>query len=168
MPFLMRGYFMIKFGRWKHFKGNTYEVIANGFDSEDGQPIVVYRDMDGERKVWTRKESEWQEIVTKDGASLHRFTYLEKEEEIKETIFQENNFRIEIIKSNGEVSEKDFWYDQKENEFVSLLSGSATIDFGDKLLELKPNDKVMIKKGQRHRIVKTSIDTIWLCLFFST
>ena len=157
---------MIKLGRWKHFKGNIYEVIANGFDSEDGQPIVIYRDTSGERKIWTRRESEWLDNVTKNGANLQRFTYLENEGEIKEVIFEKKDLCLETIKSNGAVSEKDFWYEQKEDEFVYLLSGSATIEFENKTIELETDKKIIIKKGQRHRIAKTSIDTVWLCLYF--
>ena len=47
--------------------------------SETQEPMVVYRAMYGERGVWVRPLSMWQEQVLCDGKAVPRFTYLEKD-----------------------------------------------------------------------------------------
>ena len=44
------------------------------------------------------------------------------------TVFAESeNVKIERIVSEGHASPEDFWYDQEENEWVMLVSGSAVL-----------------------------------------
>jgi len=50
----------IKVGKkYKHFKGNLYEVVAIAYDSEtnnDDEPckLVVYKSLYGDGKIWVR------------------------------------------------------------------------------------------------------------------
>ena len=60
-------------GRYRHYKGNYYEVIGTARHSETDELLVVYRPLYGERGLWVRPESMFGETVTVDGRSLPRF-----------------------------------------------------------------------------------------------
>ncbi|MBR1707763.1 MAG: DUF1653 domain-containing protein [Clostridia bacterium] len=60
-------------GRYRHFKGNEYEVIAIARHSEDESPMVVYRALYGEHGIWVRPADMWNEIVEWDGKTFNRF-----------------------------------------------------------------------------------------------
>ena len=66
----------IKTGKYKHFKGNEYEVIAIAKHSETGEDMVVYRALYGDFGFWVRPASMWNEIVERDGQKMQRFTYI--------------------------------------------------------------------------------------------
>ena len=59
--------------RYRHFKGNEYEVIAIARHSETEEPMVVYRALYGEGGVWVRPASMWNETVESDGKTYKRF-----------------------------------------------------------------------------------------------
>ena len=44
----------IKLCRYRHFKGNEYEVVGLAKHSETLEDMVVYRALYGERGVWVR------------------------------------------------------------------------------------------------------------------
>ncbi len=60
-------------GRYRHFKGKEYEVIAVARHSETLEEMVVYRALYGDRDVWVRPLSMWNETVESDGGSVPRF-----------------------------------------------------------------------------------------------
>ncbi|MBQ7770063.1 MAG: DUF1653 domain-containing protein [Clostridia bacterium] len=66
----------IKLGKYRHFKGMEYEVIALAKHSESQEDLVVYRALYGERQVWVRPASMWNETVERDGKTYKRFTFL--------------------------------------------------------------------------------------------
>ncbi len=66
----------IKMGKYRHFKGNEYEVIHIGFDSETCQRVVVYKALYGEGNVWVRPEYMFKEKVFKNGEFINRFEYI--------------------------------------------------------------------------------------------
>lgn len=66
----------IKPGRYRHFKGNEYEVIGVARHSETMEEMVVYRALYGERGLWVRPASMWNETVERDGKVYQRFTYI--------------------------------------------------------------------------------------------
>ena len=66
----------IKLGKYRHFKGMEYEVIALARHSETLEEMVVYRALYGEGGVWVRPAAMWQESVTRDGVTQPRFTYI--------------------------------------------------------------------------------------------
>lgn len=66
----------IKLGRWRHFKGGEYEVLCLATHSETGEDMVVYRALYGERGVWVRPLTMWQEELERDGKIIKRFTYI--------------------------------------------------------------------------------------------
>lgn len=66
----------IKLGKYKHFKGNEYEVIALAKHSETLEDMVVYKALYGERGIWVRPASMWNDTIEKDGEKVKRFTYV--------------------------------------------------------------------------------------------
>lgn len=66
----------IKPGRYRHFKGNEYEVIGLARHSETQEEMVVYRALYGDFGLWVRPARMWNEIVERDGKTFRRFTYI--------------------------------------------------------------------------------------------
>ena len=60
-------------GKYRHFKGNEYEVLHVAKHSEDLQPMVVYRALFGEGDVWVRPLAMFTDEVTRDGKTMPRF-----------------------------------------------------------------------------------------------
>ena len=67
----------IRLGRYRHFKGNEYEVIGVARHSETLEPMVVYKALYGDGGLWVRPAAIWNQTVERDGKILPRFTYLE-------------------------------------------------------------------------------------------
>ena len=66
----------IKPGRYRHFKGNEYEVIGLARHSETQEEMVVYRALYGDFGLWVRPAQMWNETVERDGKAFRRFTYI--------------------------------------------------------------------------------------------
>ncbi|MBR2044401.1 MAG: DUF1653 domain-containing protein [Clostridia bacterium] len=66
----------IKLGKYRHFKGNEYEVLHVGFDSETCQKAVVYKALYGEGDIWVRPEYMFREKIFKNGKFISRFEYI--------------------------------------------------------------------------------------------
>ena len=66
----------IRLGKYRHFKGNEYEVLGFAKHSETGEEMVIYRALYGERQVWTRPASMFSEQVERDGKTFARFTFI--------------------------------------------------------------------------------------------
>ena len=68
----------VKIGKYRHFKGNEYEVLYIATHSETLEKMVVYRALYGERGVWVRPLSMWNEKITRDGKTFKRFEYIDE------------------------------------------------------------------------------------------
>ncbi|MGB7329141.1 MAG: cupin domain-containing protein [Rubripirellula sp.] len=92
-------------------------------------------------------------------------------DELTETLVTGKNVRIERIVSQGHQSPDGFWYDQPDDEWVAVIQGEATIEFGDdtETVALGPGDWINIPAHKRHRVAWTSPSepTIWLAVFSS-
>ena len=66
----------IKPGRYRHFKGNEYEVIGLARHSETQEEMGVYRALYGDFGLWVRPARMWNETVERDGKTFRRFTYI--------------------------------------------------------------------------------------------
>lgn len=66
----------IKPGKYRHFKGNEYEVLGVGLHSETLEEMVVYRALYGDCGLWVRPAAMWNEMVEKDGETIKRFSYI--------------------------------------------------------------------------------------------
>ncbi len=69
---------VIRPGKYRHFKGNEYEVTGIARHSETGEPMVVYRALYGNNEMWVRPAEMWNETVTRDGKTFQRFTRTEE------------------------------------------------------------------------------------------
>ena len=89
-------------------------------------------------------------------------------EEQVERLIDGPGVRIERIVSTGQASPPGFCYDQPDDEFVVLHSGSARMRFeaDDLVLDLKPGDWVEIPAHVRHRVESTQVEppTVWLAV----
>ena len=63
-------------GKYRHFKGGEYRVFCMARHSETGEEMVVYQALYGERGIWVRPASMWNETVERDGKTFQRFTYI--------------------------------------------------------------------------------------------
>lgn len=66
----------MKKGRYRHFKGNEYELLYIAKDSETLEDMVVYKALYGEGGIWVRPLKMWNETVIRDGKEYKRFTYI--------------------------------------------------------------------------------------------
>ena len=63
-------------GKYRHYKGNLYEVIGLAKHSETLDAMVVYRALYGKNELWVRPASMWNEEVNVGGTLIKRFTYI--------------------------------------------------------------------------------------------
>ena len=66
----------IRPGKYRHFKGDEYRVFCMARHSETGEEMEVYQALYGERGIWVRPASMWNETVERDGKTFQRFTYI--------------------------------------------------------------------------------------------
>lgn len=66
----------IKMGRYRHFKGNEYEVIGIANHSETMEKMVVYKALYGESGLWVRPAAMWNETIKRDGKVFKRFEFI--------------------------------------------------------------------------------------------
>lgn len=94
-------------------------------------------------------------------------------EELVEVLAEgHGHLRIVRLVSQGHASPDGFWYDQDEHEWVTLLSGGATLSFEDavtgavKVVVMNPGDWLHIPPHAKHRVENTSRDeaTVWLAV----
>ena len=64
---------MLPTGKYRHYKGNDYEVVGVATHSETHEPMVVYRPLYGEGALWVRPLAMFMEEVTVDGKTVPRF-----------------------------------------------------------------------------------------------
>lgn len=81
------------------------------------------------------------------------------------TLLENSGVKIERIVSHSHASPEGFWYDQDRDEWVMILRGSATLEFpGGELIEMGAGDYLTIPARLRHRVARTSAETIWLAV----
>jgi hypothetical protein len=64
-------------GRYRHYKGNDYEVIAIARHSETEEELVVYRKLYSDGSLWVRPLGMFMEDVVVNGQTVPRFDRLE-------------------------------------------------------------------------------------------
>ena len=69
---------MIKSGRYRHYKGNEYQVLGVARHSETEAEYVVYRQLYGAGELWVRPKAMFLESESVDGLSVPRFQLLEE------------------------------------------------------------------------------------------
>ncbi len=68
---------MMKPGRYRHYKGNDYEVLGVARHSETEEEYVVYRQLYGAGGLWIRPLGMFLESVTIGQTVVPRFRRLE-------------------------------------------------------------------------------------------
>lgn len=110
-------------------------------------------------------------------ANLFEHIPLSFSEEIIENLVEADTFRLERIASRGHATPPAQWYDQSWDEWVVLLTGSATLSFegaggtfegAGGTMVLQPGDCVHIPAHKRHRVEHTDASqvTVWLALHY--
>ncbi|MGB2246888.1 MAG: DUF1653 domain-containing protein [Alcanivorax sediminis] len=69
----------LKPGRYRHYKGNDYQVIGLATHSETEEVLVVYHPLYGDRALWVRPLTMFTETVEKDGQVIPRFAWIADE-----------------------------------------------------------------------------------------
>lgn len=72
---------MVELGRYKHYKGNLYEVVGEAVQTESREALVIYRSLYDAPdypygSLWARPTSMFTEKVTVDGVEVPRFEYI--------------------------------------------------------------------------------------------
>ena len=72
----------IKLGKYRHFKGNLYEVLGIALHSETLEELVLYKALYvskefGENSLWVRPKDMFFEEVEVLGKKVPRFEYIQ-------------------------------------------------------------------------------------------
>ena len=65
-------------GKYRHYKGNEYEVLGMALHSETLEEMVVYKALYGEYGIWVRPASMWEEEVEVENKRVLRFAPVEE------------------------------------------------------------------------------------------
>ncbi len=69
----------VQLGKYRHFKGNLYELIEVAHHSESQEPVAVYRALYGDHGLWVRPLEMFLETIERDGAEIQRFQHIKAE-----------------------------------------------------------------------------------------
>ena len=123
-----------KKGIYRHYKGNRYELLDVAVHSETLEPMVVYRQLYGDCKLWVRPLSMWSEQVEYEGQNVLRFQ--PEEDSLKEEIsFAESDDMKKTFSEEAvpkyRVLRQYYGYDRfrdgQEEVVDSILSGRDTL-----------------------------------------
>lgn len=67
----------LKLGRYRHYKGNEYEVIGTAKHSETLETLVLYVPQYGDGGYWVRPLAMFLEDVVIEGVPQARFAFIE-------------------------------------------------------------------------------------------
>ena len=89
-------------------------------------------------------------------------------EEVTEILWETPDLRVARIVSAGQASPEGFWYDQAEDEGVSVREGEGEVEFpGGEKRRLKRGDTLFLPAHLRHRVSFTTArpPCVWLFVF---
>ena len=69
---------MVQAGLYRHYKGNTYQVIGIAKHSETEEDLVVYRALYGECGQWVRPLAMFGEKIEIEGKFVPRFELIQQ------------------------------------------------------------------------------------------
>jgi len=91
--------------------------------------------------------------------------------EVVDALVESDSVRIERIVSNGQATPQGEWYDQEQDEWVLVLTGSAGLLFegAQGPQRLGAGDCALLPAGCRHRVAWTdpAVKTVWLAVHFA-
>ena len=133
----------IKLGKYRHYKGNEYELLFVATHSETLEPLAVYKALYGDGGVWVRPLSMWDEDVTVGGKTVKRFTYIGGETEQLQTVVMQLNDEPFLQMQKGEKTVELRLYDEKRK----------MIKVGDEILFVRranPSESILTKVCALH------------------
>lgn len=68
-------------GKYRHYKGNDYQVYGIARHSESLEPLVIYRALYGKFDLWVRPLAMFQESVSVNGEEILRFSLIDANDE---------------------------------------------------------------------------------------
>ena len=68
----------LKPGLYRHFKGNEYRLLYVAKHSETMEDMVVYQALYGERGIWVRPASMWNDHIDREDYLGPRFCPIEE------------------------------------------------------------------------------------------
>ena len=67
----------LKKGKYRHFKGNEYQVVDTARCSETDAQLVIYKALyDEGESLWVRPLEMFLETIERDGKTFERFEYI--------------------------------------------------------------------------------------------
>lgn len=64
-------------GRYRHFKGNEYQVLGLATHSETREPLVLYRPLYGDGGLWVRPLAMFFDLIDRNGYHGPRFVRID-------------------------------------------------------------------------------------------
>lgn len=83
-------------GYYRHFKGNYYQLLNIANNSETLEPMVIYLALYGERELWVRPASMWNEIIEREDYRGPRFIPVDVADVPEEALIEEDFIPDEI------------------------------------------------------------------------
>lgn len=65
-------------GKYRHFKGGEYELLGIAIHSETEEPMVLYRALYGDGRLWVRPAVMWNAWVDREDYHGPRFIKAEE------------------------------------------------------------------------------------------
>lgn len=89
------------------------------------------------------------------------------EEELVTILHEDGHVRVERIVSTGQRSPDGFWYDQDEDEWLTLVQGESVLLVEGRTICLQAGDTYFLSAHQRHSVESTTAEPpcIWICVF---
>jgi Uncharacterized protein conserved in bacteria len=66
----------VPLGKYRHYKGNEYEVLGFAVHSETLEDMVIYKALYGDMKTWVRPLAMWSELVETADGGVERFAFV--------------------------------------------------------------------------------------------
>ena len=66
----------IRLGKYRHYKGNEYEILGVAKHSESLEELVAYKALYGEKLSWVRPMKMFKENVVINGVEKPRFEFI--------------------------------------------------------------------------------------------
>ena len=71
----------IKLGKYRHYKGDEYELIFIGKNSENKEDVAIYRSLK-DQAIWVRPLKMWLEKVEQKDKKVNRFELIEEQDSL--------------------------------------------------------------------------------------
>ncbi len=90
---------------------------------------------------------------------------MSKGREVETILYNSEDYRIVFIES---FEAKTDTMCQPVDEFVTIVQGWALLEVDETQHRLGVNDSYYIQKNTRHRVLMTSADCCWICVYYLT